>query len=158
MQREMESIEKTARWEIPYSHDIGETASRFFLELRDKARIMATKCPECRRVFLPPRSYCERCFISLEGHWVELNPEGTLEAFTIVTDDYSFSGMPKPPYVLCLVKLGHSSTCLPHFLLGVDLSDPRKAAQELKIGMPVRVVFKEHREARIDDFYVELVR
>lgn len=158
MQREIEGIEKSARWEIPYSHDIGETASRFFLELRDNARIVATKCPQCGRVFLPPRSFCERCFVSLKEHWIELSPEGTLEAFTIVTEDYSFSSMPKPPYVLCLVKLGQASTCLAQLLLGVDLSNPRKAAQELKVGMPVRVVFKEHREARINDFHVELIR
>jgi uncharacterized OB-fold protein len=155
MGAEIESIQVSARWEIPYLHDIGETASRFFIELRDNARIMATKCPQCGRVLLPPRSFCERCFVSLKGHWVELEPKGTLEAFSIVTKDYYFSGMPKPPYVMCLVKLGEASTSIPQMLMGVDLADPRKAAQELKVGMPVRAVFKDQREGRITDFHVE---
>ena len=158
MEREIESIEVSARWEVPFLHDIGETASKFFIELRDNARIMATKCPECGRVLLPPRSFCERCFVSLKECWVELKPEGTLEAFTIVTDEYSFKGMPRPPYIMCLVKLGDASTCIPQILMGVDLSDPRKAVQELRVGMPVRAVFKEQREGRIDDFHVEPIR
>jgi uncharacterized OB-fold protein len=155
MQREIESIEVPARWEVPYLHDIGETTSRFLMELRDNARLMATKCPECGRVLLPPRSFCERCFVSLKEQWVEIRPEGILVAFTIVTGEYSFSGMPRPPYVLCLAKLGEASTSIPQMLLGVDLSDPRKAAEGLKVGMPVRAVFKEQREGRITDFYIE---
>jgi len=158
MEREIESIEVPARWEVPFLHDIGETASKFFIELRDNARIMATKCPECGRVLLPPRSFCERCFVSLKDHWVELKPEGTLEAFTVITGEYSFSGMPKPPYVMCLVRLGGASTSIPQMLLGLDLSDPGMAAKELKVGMPVKAVFKEQREGRIDDFHIELIR
>jgi uncharacterized OB-fold protein len=158
MEREIESIEVPARWEVPFLHDIGETASKFFIELRDNARIMATKCPECGRVLLPPRSFCERCFVSLKDHWVELKPEGTLEAFTVITGEYSFSGMPKPPYVMCLVRLGGASTSIPQMLLGLDLSDPGRAAKELKVGMPVKAVFMEQREGRIDDFHVELIR
>jgi uncharacterized OB-fold protein len=158
MQREMKSIEVPARWEVPYLHDIGETTSRFLMELRDNARLMANKCPECGRVLLPPRSFCERCFVPIKGHWVELEPNGTLEAFSIVTKDYHFSGMPRPPYVLCLVKLGEASTSIPQMLVGVDLSDPRKAAQEIKVGMPVKAVFKEQRAGRITDFHVESTR
>ena len=154
----MASIEVSARWEVPFLHDIGETSSRFLIELRDNACIMATKCSECGRVLLPPRSFCEQCFVSLKDHWVELGPEGTLEAFTIVTDQYSFAGMPKPPYVICLVKLGESSTAIPQVLRGLDLSDPERAASELKVGMPVRVVFEEKREGRIEDFHIELVK
>ena len=154
----MASIEVSAKWEVPFLHDIGETSSRFLIELRDNARIMATKCPECGRVLLPPRSFCEQCFISLKDHWVALEAKGTLEAFTIATDQYSFTGMPKPPYVICLVKLGVSSTAIPSVLRGLDLSDIQKAASELKVGMPVKVVFEDEREGRIGDFHIELVK
>jgi len=150
-------IQVPARWEIPFVLDVGETTSRFLTELRDNARIMATKCPQCGRILLPPRSFCERCFVPM-NEWVELEPKGTLEAFTIVSKEYSFSGMPQPPYVLCLVKLGKASTAIPQLLLGVDLSDPKKTAQDLKVGMPVRAVFKDKREARIDSFYMELIK
>ncbi|MBM3131951.1 MAG: Zn-ribbon domain-containing OB-fold protein [Chloroflexi bacterium] len=153
----MGSIEVSARWEVPFSHDIGETSSKFLIELRDHARIMGTKCPECGRVFLPPRAFCERCFIPLKDHWVELEPRGTLEAFTIVTDAYAPAGLPRPPYVICLVKLGGSDTAIPQTLQGLDLSDPRRVARELKVGAPVKAVFKENREGRITDFHIELM-
>ncbi len=158
MDRVVDTIEVPARWEVAYNHDIGETASRFFVELRDNARLMATRCPECGRVFFPPRSYCEQCFVSLKGNWIELKPEGTLEAFTFVTEDYYFPDMPETPYVICLVKFGEASTSIPQILKGVDVSDPQKTIKKLTVGMQVRAVFKDKREGRIDDFHVEPVK
>ncbi len=154
----VDTIEVPAKWEVPYNYDIGETASRFFVELRDNARLMATRCPECGRVPFPPRSFCERCFVSLKGHWIELKPEGTLEAFTLITEDYYFPGMPETPYVICLVKFKEASTSIPQILRGVDLADPKELVKELEIGMPVRAVFKDKREGRIEDFHVEPIR
>lgn len=154
----VDTIEVPAKWEVPYNYDIGETASRFFVELRDNARLMATGCPECGRVLFPPRSFCEQCFISLKDHWVELDTKGTLEAFTLVTEDYHFPDMPETPYVICLVRFGKASTSVPQILRGMDVSDPQKAMKELEVGMKVRAVFKDHREGRIEDFYVEPVR
>jgi uncharacterized OB-fold protein len=151
------TIELPAKWEVPYNYDIGETASRFFVELRDKARLLATQCPECGRVLFPPRSFCERCFVYLKEHWLELKPEGTLEAFTLVTEDYYFPGMPEAPYVICLVKFGEASTSIPQILKGVDVSDPQKTLQALAVGMHVKAVFKDKREGRIEDFHVEPV-
>ena len=152
-----DTIEVPAKWEVPYNYDIGETASRFFVELRDNARLLATQCPECGRVLFPPRSFCEHCFVSLKETWIELKPEGTLEAFTLVTEDYYFPDMPEAPYVICLVKFGEASTSIPQILRGVDLSDPKKAVQKLAVGMQVRAVFRDRREGRIEDFHVEPV-
>jgi uncharacterized OB-fold protein len=157
MGREVDTIEVPAKWQVQYNHDIGETASRFFVELRDNARLLATQCPECGRVLFPPRSFCERCFVSLKENWIELKPEGTLEAFTLVTEDYYFPDMPESPYVICLVKFGEASTSIPQILRGVDLSDPKKAVQKLAVGMRVRAVFRDRREGRIEDFHVEPV-
>jgi uncharacterized OB-fold protein len=104
---------------------------------------------------MPPRSYCERCFISIKDNWVELPPRGTLEAFTVVTS--RFEGLPDPPYVICYIKLEGADTTFPHFLKGVDLSNIKKARQTIKVGMPVRLIFKDRakREGRMTDFHVE---
>jgi len=158
MQETDERIQVPGHWEVPYHYDIGETSSRFFVELRDNARLMGTKCPECGRILLPPQSFCGHCYVPLKDQWVEVKPEGTLEAFTIVTKDYSFTGMPDPPFVMCLVKMGKASTSIPQRLEGVDTSDPRKLARQLRPGMRVRAVFHKERRGRIDDFHVELVR
>ena len=76
---EVELITVQSKWEIPYAYSAGETISKFLVELRDNERIMATKCPKCREVLLPPRSFCANCFISLKDQWVEIDPVGELE-------------------------------------------------------------------------------
>jgi hypothetical protein len=151
-----ELIEIPAKWDLPWLYAAGEVGSRYIVELRDNGRIMATKCPQCNRVLLPPRYFCERCFVSLKDQWVELEPKGTLVGFTIVTE--AFEGLPPPPYVIGYFKIGDASTTIPHFLLGVDLSDVEKARQELWVGMPVKVVFKPRSErvGSAADFYIEV--
>ena len=44
--------------EFHFRHSLGKV-SRFFLELESR-RLMATRCPECGRVWMPPRPICER--------------------------------------------------------------------------------------------------
>ncbi len=56
-------IEIPGKWEINYLYSAGRVASKFFQELKKNKRIMGTRCPGCKRVLVPPRSFCERCFI-----------------------------------------------------------------------------------------------
>jgi hypothetical protein len=155
MSNKAELLSIPGEWNLHYNYSAGETVSKFLIQIRDNARIMATKCEQCNRVFLPPRSYCERCFVSIKGHWCELPPKGTLEAFTIVTSP--FEGLPNPPYIICYIRLEGADTTFPHFLTGVDLSDVKKARQEIRVGMPVHLIFKgrQEREGRMTDFRVE---
>ncbi len=158
MAKEVELITVQDKWEIPYSYSAGETVSRFLIELRDNARIMATKCPKCKQVFLPPRSFCATCFISLKDQWEEIEPVGKLVTYSVCTE--SITGAPEPPYIVAFVTLGRSTTPMAQFLKGLDLSDIEKTTKELKIGMPVRAVFKDRAERKgsILDFHVELVK
>ena len=155
---EVELITVASSWEIPYAYSAGETISRFLVELRDNGRIMATKCPKCQEVLLPPRSFCASCFVSLKDQWVDIEPIGELVTFSICTE--KITGAPEPPYIVAFVKLGASTVPMAQFLKGVDLSDPAKAGRELKAGMAVKAVFKEksERKASITDFHVELIK
>ena len=147
-----ELLEIPGTWDLPWRYAAGEVGSRYIEELRDNACLMATKCPECGRVNLPPKSFCERCFISLKDHWVEMEPKGTLEAFAVV--ELPFPEQREPPYVVGYFKIGEASTNILHFLEGIDLTDPDKVREELYIGMPVEVKFREQREGRMTDFYI----
>jgi uncharacterized OB-fold protein len=151
-----ELISVPSKWEIPYEYSAGETTSRFLVELRDNERIMATKCPECGQILLPPRSFCATCFVSLKDQWVEIEPVGELVTFSVCTE--VITGAPPPPYVVVFVTLGGSSVPMAQFLKGVDLSNIDKLSKELKPGMPVKAVFKDRaeRKASILDFYIEL--
>ncbi len=158
MSEKVELISVPGVWNLPYKYSAGETISKFLIELRDNARIMATKCPQCNRVLMPPRSYCERCFIPIKDSWVELPPRGTVAAFTLVTS--KFAGLPDPPYIIAYIKLDGADTTFPQYLTGIDLTDSGKLRENSVIGQSVRIVFKQRteREARMTDFRVELVK
>lgn len=141
-------------WHVRYNYAAGKTATKFFKHLRDDAKIMATKCPKCQLVILPPRGYCERCFVPAE-EWVEIGGQGTIEACTIVGEE--FEGLPKPPYAIAYVLLDGARTAMINYVKGVDLSNIREAAKNLSVGKKVKVVFHKKREGRVTDFHYELV-
>lgn len=128
--------------EIPYRYFAGEFLSRFFVELRDHKKILGVRCPQCAKVFFPPRSICGRCLNSLK-EWVELGDTGTLQSFTVVR--YSEPIHPlAAPFALGLIKLDGADTSLLHLVGQVEPSS-------LKAGLRLKAVFKEEREGSILD-------
>ena len=148
MTQEEEILIMPGAWNLPFRHTAGRFASRFFRELRDNKKIFGVRCPECRRVLLPPRPLCERCFASID-EWVEVGPQGTLEAFTICY--VPFLGLPPPPIATVMVKLDGADGSLSHVLGDVDLSDVDKARDLVKIGMRVEAVWRDQRKGEISD-------
>lgn len=73
---------------------------------------------------LPPRGYCERCFVPAK-EYVQVGTEGMIEAATIVTQ--KFENLPDPPYAIAYVRLDGASTAMINFVHGVDLTDVEKA-------------------------------
>lgn len=133
---------------LPYTWTAGPVGVRFFKALKDK-KIMGTVCPRCRRVLVPARRFCPRCFVDTT-EWVEVGDEGTLKSFTLI--NYSFTGQPRdPPYLIGMIQLDKADTCFFHFLGGIDLSNIEKACKEVRIGMRVRAAWKEKREGKITD-------
>lgn len=128
--------------QINYKWSLGKAGERFFTELRDNKRIMGTKCRQCSRVLVPPRIFCEECFVEYM-EWVEVEPRGTLMTFG---DSYfSTDGKKlKDPWMLGIVRLDGSDGGLIHFIREVRPED-------LKIGMPMEIVFKEKRKGDIMD-------
>ena len=136
------------KWEIPYRHSAGKFATRFFKELKENKHIMGVKCPKCRRVLLPPRAFCERCFVPLE-EWVEVNDTGTIITFTICYE--KFTGLPDPPYAVLEIRLDGADTDILHLAGGIDLSDPEKAVKKIKVGAKVKAKWSEKRTGSILD-------
>lgn len=129
---------------VPYHNWYGATASRFFLELRDKGRLMGTNCAACQKVYMPPRSVCPDCFEKLE-QWVELPPRGTLITYTIVHYTYGDYYQPqRAPYALGIVRLDGAHTGMCHLLGEVR-------PEEIRVGMRLHAVFREDRKGNILD-------
>jgi uncharacterized protein len=141
-------------WNFDYTYFAGETASRFFAELRDSQRILGRRCPQCSRLVVPARSYCDACYVEM-GDWEPVGTAGTIEAFTILTA--AFPGLPEPPLVIAFVTLDGADSAVLNFVQGVDLSDEDAAGSYLFEHDRVRVVFSEQREGRITDFHFESV-
>ncbi|MGH2684225.1 MAG: Zn-ribbon domain-containing OB-fold protein, partial [Actinomycetota bacterium] len=57
--------------------------AREYMEAIRQHRLIAHKCPECERIYTPPRGYCPICVVPTDKeHEVELSPQGTLVTYT----------------------------------------------------------------------------
>lgn len=130
-----------SRIKIPYFWAAGEVGSRFLIELRDNKRIMATRCPNCRKVYCPPKKNCGLCF-KFCAEWLEVGPEGQLLGFTQAL--YASPAHPAKEPIYGLIKLKGADTAMAHCLAGVSL-------RELRAGMTVVPVFAEKRKGHILD-------
>ena len=148
-----EVIRRKELWNITYDHALGETASRFFVEIRDNKKIYGRKEAKTGRVLVPPRAFSDQ---NLEPttDWVAVGPGGVIEAFTIVYD--AFRGLPDPPYAFGYVTLDGAGTSIGGFFRGIDLTKPHEAAKKMKIGTRVATKFAEKRVGDVLDFWFEL--
>ena len=128
--------------DLPFSYSAGRTASRFFIELRDKQRIMGKRCPRCNRVIVPAQLFCKECFVETD-EWVEVGPEGALVTFTVVYRKGDHH--PKEaPLAYGVIKLDGADTSIVHLLGETD-------ATKLEHGMKVRALFSDERKGHILD-------
>jgi uncharacterized protein len=150
--RDVPPLTIEGHWAFDYTYYAGDAASRFFAELAQR-RIMGTRCPECQRVLVPARGFCDACFVETTD-WVEVSQHGTLETFTILTT--SFPGLPEPPLVVGYVLLEGASSAVLNFVGGIDLTDPDAAGAVLLRHPRVTAQFKDVCHGRITDFVFAL--
>jgi hypothetical protein len=142
MARKTPEITINGEIKITYHWSTGKAGERFFTELRDHKRIMGSKCRQCGRVLVPPRIFCEECFVD-DIEWLEVEPKGTLVTF----GECYFSTDGKrldEPWMLGIIRLDGSDGGLIHFI-------GEARPEELEIGMAMEIVFKETREGNILD-------
>ncbi|MEA3221815.1 MAG: Zn-ribbon domain-containing OB-fold protein [Thermodesulfobacteriota bacterium] len=141
---------------MPYEWSIGKYGSRFFQEIKGHKRFLGIRCPKCKRVLVPPRRICGRCFQELD-ELVELSDTGTIMAFSVV--NYPFidpaTGTQRPiPYTYGYINIDGSDNIFSHIINETD-------ENKIKVGMKVRAVFKkrEEMEGNIRDIkYFEIIR
>lgn len=137
----------------PFSWTAGVYGSKFLTELRDNKRFVGVKCPECGKVYVPPRRVCGPCYVELT-ELVPVSDEGEIVTYTVVSFGFvdPATGKQKPvPYGYAAIILDGSDTMLLHF---VDETDPLK----IRIGARVKAVFEEERAGSILDIrHFELI-
>lgn len=115
-----------------FRHSLGKT-SRFFQELENR-RLMATKCPTCGKVWMPPRPLCPDDHAITE--WVELPGTGTVAVATSSAYTLTSQGG-DVALVVGYVTLDGASTAL--FGQIRNAGDP----DELTEGTPMKVVWTD---------------
>lgn len=138
-----EFLVHSGRVRIPYEWTAGETASRFLIELRDNLKILGTRCPACRRVYVPPKRNCGDCF-ETASEWVEVGTAGRLITYTILSDFDRVGRVDEHPAACGLVQLDGADTALLH-LLG------EFQPGQVRTGMRVEAVFRNERTASLLD-------
>ncbi|MEJ2598940.1 MAG: Zn-ribbon domain-containing OB-fold protein [Anaerolineales bacterium] len=115
-----------------------------FAQFLNEKKLMGSYCPHCNADFLPPRAICTKCY-SDQLEWVEFSGKAKLAAFTsiyiaptaMIAEGYGRDN----PYLAGVVEL-EEGVKISGQILGLDA----RKADEIKIGIPLKVEFVERGE------------
>jgi hypothetical protein len=117
---------------LHYRHSASLEESRYLRGLAE-GRLLGQRCPECRKVYIPPRGACPTDGVPTVEE-VELPDTGTVTTFCIVNVPFLGQRI-TPPYVSAYVLLDGADIPLMHLVLGC-------AADEVRMGMRVRAQWR----------------
>ncbi len=145
MFEKIEKFDKIRVWkgEIAgwHRYTYGIAGEMFFRKLMEK-RFIAGKCPECEIVFIPPRIYCEDCFVEIK-EFMEIKDLPRVYSFTFLFKDLE-DNLLKEPEIVVFLKWDNVEGGLIHRLKEVNIED-------VNFGLVVEPVFKEKPEGNIND-------
>jgi len=130
--------------DVPYRYSYGRALTRFFTEIRDNGRLVALRCPCCRKIMMPPDEFCPLCFVEKGDDWVELPLEAKVVFFNHV--NMAFPGQVRnPPYVFTGARIEGTEGVLMHIL------DPEDS-DRVQIDSPLEIVLKPKEERKGEYF------
>jgi uncharacterized OB-fold protein len=121
---------------MEYAWDAGRAIGGYLEGLKE-GKLMARRCRGCRRILLPPRMQCERCWRPTDG-WVEVAALGSVNTFSLCTITWDMVPL-KKPQIPAVIDVEGTSGGILHLLGEVD---PKK----VKIGMKVEAVWRPARQ------------
>jgi uncharacterized OB-fold protein len=131
-------LEWPYRLQLDYEHSYGPYYGTLFDGLATSRRLQGVRCPSCKAVLVPPREYCDVCYVRT-AEWVDLADTGVIKAFSVIHLEF-VGQVREPPYVYAEIVLDGANTRLIHTIGGIEAAE---APDRLQIGMPVRAVWKE---------------
>jgi uncharacterized OB-fold protein len=129
-----------------YMYPSGKSGDKFFKHVMKNDTFLAAKCPKCNKTFLPPRMYCEDCFIEIpESDWYETPAVGKIKLYTIATID-TYGNKLEKPKIVGMINIDNTDGNL----LGIIQTDN---LDEKLQGVEVEAVFKpkSEREGTLKD-------
>lgn len=137
MSKDIKPITIPAEINIPYNYSAGVAGSKFLGMLKDSGKFMATKCKKCGYIMMPPRIFCEDCFVD-DVDWIEVGSTGVIKTFAVSYLSTDGKRM-KDPWMLAIVKIDKTDGGLVVRLGEVKPDD-------VKMGMKVEAVLKPKEE------------
>lgn len=123
---------------LEYVYTYGRAGEAFFKSLKDKGKFLGARCEKCDITYVPPRTYCEKCFARLEDSYVQVGTSGTVHTYTVLHKN--LDGSPKKdPVIMALVRLDGTDGGVVHYLGGVK-------PEQVYMGMPVKAILKPQKE------------
>lgn len=124
-----EALVLQSRIAVPYRWSAGLTGSRFLKAAAQEHRFLASRCPSCKKVSVPPLKACGRCLRDNE-QGVEVGPQGLLTSFT----EAAPAGRKGERRLFALIRLDGADTEILHVIQGASLG-------ELRAGLRLEPVF-----------------
>jgi uncharacterized OB-fold protein len=118
--------------ELDYLYAASPEESLFYTSLSE-GRLVGQRCPECGKVYIPPRSACPADGTPTAEE-VPLPDTGTVTTFCIVNVPFLGQRI-TPPYVSAYILLDGADIAFLHLILDIP-------AEEVRMGLRVKAVWK----------------
>jgi hypothetical protein len=105
-----------------------------FWDAARRHELVVQRCRGCRTFRFPARELCSRC-LSRDSGWEPVSGRGTLFSFAVMHQASHPGFAAEVPYAVVMVELEEGARLLSN-VVGC-------AAKDLRIGMPVEVVFED---------------
>jgi uncharacterized OB-fold protein len=132
---------------LAYQHAYGHFYGTLFDGIANGRKIRGVQCPSCQSVLVPPRAYCEKCYVPTR-QWVDLPDTGVVQGCSVVHIEFVGQRV-APPYVYAEIILDGADTRLIHTVGG--LSAERARAGGVRPGSRVRAVWSDRRTGSLTD-------
>ena len=135
-----EPVEPVEIVTVPLSLRVQHSASpqetKYLLALQE-GRLVGQRCPECGKVYIPPRGACPVDGVPTTDE-VELPDRGIVTTFCIVNVPF-YGQKIKPPYVAAYVLLDGADIAFLHLILDCP-------AEDVRMGLRVQAVWRPREE------------
>lgn len=132
---------------LEYQHAYGPFYGTLFDGIATDRRIRGVQCPSCASVLVPPRAWCEKCYVPTR-QWVDLPDTGVVQGCSVVHIEFVGQRVP-PPYVYAEIILDGAATRLIHTVGGLSAESARSGG--VRPGSRVRAVWSDRRTGSLSD-------
>lgn len=122
-------------------YTVGIAGERFFRMLKEKGKLVGTRCPSCGKAYVPARMYCEPCFERCDEE-VALPLTGEVTTFTVCRRDLDDKPVAEPQ-VIAHIRIDGAEGGLVHRVAA--------APEAVSVGMRVEAVLAKKRVGALTD-------